>query len=82
VKLTVQFNVCPAAKLNGYEWEVSLNPVPLTVAPEMVKVVVPVFFSCTVCEYVEPTGAFPKLTLLGVAVSPGVLTLAPVPENG
>ena len=66
---TVKFKVFVGASVNGVEIPLNLNPVPLTVALEIVKLAAPVFFSCTVCEFVVPSATLPKLTLDGVVVN-------------
>jgi hypothetical protein len=66
---TVKFKVFAGASVNGVEIPLNLNPVPLTVALEIVRLAAPVFFSCTVCEFVVPSGTLPKLMLDGVVVN-------------
>src|SRR5260370_1153383 len=61
--------VCPAAIVLPLTPLVTLNPVPLTVALEIVKLAAAVFFSCTVCEFVVPSATLPKLMLDGVVVN-------------
>jgi hypothetical protein len=45
----------------------------------MLRLCVPLLASCTACEVVVPTGTFPKLTLLGVAVRVCAAVNTPVP---
>jgi hypothetical protein len=66
---TVKFKVFAGASVKGVEIPLNLNPVPLTVALEIVKLAAPVFFSCTVCEFVVPSATLPKPMLDGVVVS-------------
>jgi hypothetical protein len=76
----VKFDVCPADSVNGNEMPLSLKPVPLAVALEIVMLLPPVFFSCTDCEFVVPVATVPKLTLDGVvATVPVALAVTPVP---
>ncbi len=42
---TVKLDVCPADNVNGTDNPLSLNPVPLTVALEIVTLVLPAFFN-------------------------------------
>ena len=78
---TVKVDVCPADSVSGNEIPLSLKPVPLTVALEIVILAVPVFFNCTVCEFVVPFATVPKLTLAGVvATVPAAVTPVPLTE--
>ncbi len=74
----VKLDVCAAASVSGSEIPLRLKPVPLTVAPEIVTLVPPVFVSCTDCEFVVPFATVPKLTLDGV-VATVPAAVAPVP---
>jgi hypothetical protein len=77
----VKFDVCPADSVSGNEIPLSLKPVPLTVALEIVVLAVPVFFNCTVCEFVVPFTTVPNLTLAGVvATVPAAVTPVPLTE--
>jgi hypothetical protein len=76
---TVKLDVCPADNVNGADIPLSLNPVPLTVALEIVTLVPPVFFNWTVCEFVVPFATVPKLTLDGMVATVPALELTPVP---
>jgi len=67
---TLKFPLWPGAKFIGNAIPVKLNPAPLTVACEMVKVPVPLFRTCRVCEFVLPVTTEPKLALAGVTVNP------------
>ena len=46
-----------------------LNPVPATVAPEMLALTFPVFVTVTCFGLVDPTFTLPKLTVVELAVS-------------
>jgi hypothetical protein len=72
----LKFAVAPTAIDCGMVSPVSLNPVPVIVACEMVSVVFPVFFNCTVCVLLELVETDPKLTLAGVTLNPAC---TPVP---
>ena len=63
---TVKFSVFAAPSVNGVESPLILNPVPLTLTLDTVTFDPPVFFSCTVCEFVVPLATLPKPTLDGV----------------
>jgi len=76
---TAKLVVCPASSVSEGELAspFNVNPVPSKESLDSVSADPPVFFSCTVCEFLLPTATDPKLTLLGVAVKvPGV---TPVP---
>ena len=78
---TVKLDACPADSVSGTEIPLSLKPVPLTVALEIVILAVPVFFNCTVCEFVVPITTDPKLALDGVvATVPAGVTPVPLTE--
>jgi hypothetical protein len=49
VKVTLNDALCPGANVRGALIPDMLNPVPLTVAAEMVAVTPPVFFTVSVC---------------------------------
>jgi len=73
---TLKFPLCPAANVKGIARPLKLNPVPVTVACEIVKLDVPLFLTCIVCEFVFPDTTEPKLALDGVRLNPGC---TPVP---
>lgn len=52
---------------------------PLSVAPEIVIGTLPVFFNCSVCEFVVPTGTLPKFAAPGVMLK---VPATPVPDSG
>ena len=56
-----------------------LNPLPVVLTCVMLRVPVPLFVNCTVCELGEPTVTSPKLALPGVTVNPGC---TPTPLTG
>jgi hypothetical protein len=58
------------------ERPVILNPVPVALSCEIVRLALPVFFSVITCELVLPTVMLPKLTLDGVTVSCGCAPVA------
>jgi hypothetical protein len=72
----LKLTVAPAAMDCGEANPVSLNPVPVIAAWVIVSVEVPVFFSCTVCEPVEPAVTEPKVTLAGVTLNPACTAVA------
>jgi hypothetical protein len=59
----------PAATFAGIVSPVMLNPVPVTVALEIVASAVPLLSSAMVCELLDPVATFVKLALLGLAAS-------------
>ena len=52
---------------------------PLSVAPEIVIGTLPVFFNCSVCEFVVPTGTLPRFAAPGVMLK---VPATPVPDSG
>jgi hypothetical protein len=76
VKLSVQFNVCPAARVIGKLKLQSLNSDPaFFVTPVSVIALLLVFFNCSLCETLVPMGTLPKFAVPGVIVNaPGVPT--------
>ena len=67
-KTTLNDVVCPAGRVSGRVSPLKLNPVPLTVALEIVTLEPPVLVSVTATLGLLPIRTFPKSTLLGVAV--------------
>src|SRR5258707_9051245 len=61
--------LCPAASVNGTDKPVMLNPVPKTLAAEMVTLAVPELLNVKVCVPLPPTSTLPKLKLDGLAES-------------
>ena len=55
-----------------------LNPVPLTVAAEIVAFIPPVFFTVSVCVWFCPTTTLLNVMLAGVAVSVAGVTAVPL----
>ena len=76
LNVTVTSAFCPGCKVEGIARPVSVTPVPLTAALEIVNAAVPVFDNFTVSLEVLPIEMFPKLIAAGVAVSAAV---APLP---
>ncbi len=74
--LAVNVALCPALIVNGVVIPLMLNPVPETLAADMVTLAVPVLFNVTVAEPLLPTATLPKLTLAGLAPS---VPCTPVP---
>ena len=69
----------PAFKESGRVSVPVLKPLPVTLNCVMVKVPVPLFLSCSVCEFGEPIVTLPKFTLAGVTVN---AACRPVPLMG
>jgi hypothetical protein len=59
----------PAATVTGIVSPLMLNPVPVTVALEIVASAVPLLSTAIVCELLDPVATFVKLALLGLAAS-------------
>jgi len=76
---TLKFPLWPGVSVMGSANPLKLKPAPVTVACETVKFAVPLFLSCTVCEFVFPVTTEPKLALVGVRLNPAC---ACVPVNG
>ena len=72
---TLKFPVCAGASVIGSARPVKPNPVPVTVACEIVRVAVPVFLTCKVCEFVVPVATEPKLALEALRSIPPALLL-------
>ena len=71
--------LAPAATVIGAVNPDRLNPVPVTLACEIVRAAVPVFESITVCVAEVFTVRLPKLTAVGVTLIAGVDAATPVP---
>jgi hypothetical protein len=69
-KPAVNDALCPALIVTGVDIPLMLNPVPETLAAEIVTLPVPVLFNVTVADALLPTSTLPKLTLAGLALSP------------
>jgi len=78
-KISVQFAVAPAARTKGVVIPLRVKAGLLEDQVEIVTPAVPVFFSCTACDTLDPNGTLPKLTLLGVAESVPPDATTPVP---
>ena len=72
----VRVAVLPAAIVSGTLMPEILNPAPVTLADEIVRVAEPAFESVIVCELLVPVVTLPKATLDGVAAIWGCV---PVP---
>jgi len=72
----LKFPLCPGASVKGVARPLRLNPAPVTLACEIVKLAVPLFLICIVCEFVFPVTTEPKLALVGVTLNPAC---TPVP---
>jgi len=79
-KSTVNVAFWPAAKVKGKDSPLKLNPVPLAVAAEIVRLDPPVLVSVSDKVVLLPTWTLPKLRLVGLAVSAACAT--PVPDSG
>jgi len=80
VKTSVQFVVAPVAKTAGIVIPLRTKAELVDDSAEIITLAVPVFFSWTVCDTLDPNGTLPKPTLLGVAeiVPPDDATPVPV----
>ena len=63
---TVNDALCPAFKVSGSVRPLRLNPVPLAVAAEMVRLLPPEFVSVPESDLEAPVCTVPKLKLEGV----------------
>ena len=79
-KSTVKDVLWPAVSVTGKVSPLKLNPVPLAVAAEIVRLVPPVFVSFSGKLVLLPTCTLPNARLVGFAVS--VPCVMPVPESG
>jgi hypothetical protein len=73
---TLKFPLCPGPSVKGIARPLTLNPAPVTVACEIVKLAVPLFLTCMVCEVGLPDTTETKLALDGVTLKPAC---TPVP---
>jgi hypothetical protein len=81
-KSTVNEVLWPAVRVNGKDKPLKLNPVPLAVAAEIVRLVPPVLVSVSDKFVLLLTWTLPNARLVGFAVSaPGVTAVTPVPER-
>ncbi len=81
VGANTMFNVAffPLLMVAGTERPSMLNPVPDTLACEIVRLAVPAFLRLIVCEFLLPVATLPKLALDGVAA---IAACVPVPLSG
>lgn len=79
-KLTVNDVLCPAFNVNGKLSPLKLNPAPLALAAEIVRLLPPVLVSVSGKLDVLPVCTLPNAMLAGLAVS--VPCVTPVPERG
>ena len=68
-KLTLKVADCPAFKIVPADTPLSLKPAPETVTLEIVTLELPEFVSVTTRLVLEPVLMFPKLKLVGLALS-------------
>jgi hypothetical protein len=66
---TVKFDVADAASVMGRDIPLRVNPDPVSVPCEIVRLALPVFLSCTACEFVVPVVTLPKLIVDGVTLN-------------
>ena len=78
-KSTVKDVLWPAFSVTGDASPLKLNPVPLAVAAEILRLVPPVLVRVPVSEFEVPTWIFPKLKLVGF--DPNWPCATPVPES-
>jgi hypothetical protein len=69
VKVAVRLAPWPGASVNGMLSPLLLNPVPDTVAWEIVRFELPLLLSATDCDTLLPTGTLPKFKVEGLTVS-------------
>src|SRR5271157_517796 len=77
---TVNDVLWPAVKVKGKDKPLKLNPAPLAVAAEIVRLDPPELVSVSDKVVLLPTWMFPKARLVGLAVS--VPCVTPVPDSG
>lgn len=77
---TVNDVLCPAFSVRGMLSPLKLNPAPLALAAEIVRLVPPEFVKVPLSDFEVPTWMFPKLKLLGL--EPSWPWDTPVPESG
>ena len=81
-KSTVNEVLWPAVNVKGKDRPLRLNPAPLAVAAEIVRLVPPVLVRVSDKLVLLPTWTLPNARLVGLAVSaPGVTAVTPVPER-
>ena len=80
LKVTVNEVPWPAGNVRGKLSPLRLNPAPLALAAEIVRLDPPVLVRVSVSDFEVPSSTFPNVRLVGFAVSaPGV---TPVPDRG
>ena len=79
-KGTVNDVLWPAVKVKGKDRPLILNPVPLAVAAEIVRLDPPELVSVSLNDFELPTLTFPNASVVGLAVS--VPCVTPVPDSG
>jgi hypothetical protein len=80
-KITERFALAPGAKSYGKVNPLTVYPVPLTLAPEMVSIEPPVFETVTGLVWLLPTGTLPRFMLEGAVKYPGFVVLCPLPDR-
>jgi len=65
VKVTDRFALPPAARVYGKVKPLTLKPVPLTLAPEMIRLDPPEFDTVSACVWLLPTVTLPRFMLEG-----------------
>jgi hypothetical protein len=78
VKMTVRAALCPGASVSGRLKGVRVNPVPVVVAWDTVKLVPPVFVRVADWLWLLPTCTLPNVIVAGLAVRLPGLIPAPV----
>jgi len=78
VNVTLKVAFCPTVKVSGSDGPLMLNPVPDTVAREIVVLDVPLPVSVTVWVLLLPTVTLPKVTLEGATPSTGRAHVPPM----
>lgn len=79
-KVTERLALLPAANVYGKESPLTLKPVPLMLAAEIVRLEAPVFDRVRDCVWVLPTVTLPRFILEGALRYPGV-GFVPEPER-
>lgn len=79
-KIAVNEVLWPALNVSGKDKPLKLNPVPLALAAEIVRLVPPELVSVSVSDLDEPSWTLPKARLVGFGVR--VPCATPVPDRG
>ena len=77
-KTTLNVVFWPAVRVTGGISPLVLNPAPVTVACEIVRLALPELVKVTVCVLLVPTRTFPKARLVGLTLKAGC---TPLPES-